>query len=58
MIYGLDGYTRHDVHYVWDGSGVTIEEGVEMAQYHIANVTTVAPKLVNRGQGKLHEYIY
>ncbi|XP_066904849.1 gamma-aminobutyric acid receptor subunit alpha-6 isoform X2 [Halyomorpha halys] len=49
LIIGSYGYMTDDVHYVWDESGVTIEKGVEMAQYDIVNVTTEAAKTALRG---------
>ncbi|XP_014280401.1 gamma-aminobutyric acid receptor subunit alpha-4 isoform X2 [Halyomorpha halys] len=50
LIIGSYAYTSEDLQYNWDEKGVTIEKGVEMAQYDVVNVSIVSGKTTIRGR--------
>ncbi|CAH1390017.1 unnamed protein product [Nezara viridula] len=50
LIIGSYAYTSEDLQYNWDEKGVTIEKGVEMAQYDVVNVSIVSAKTTIRGR--------
>ncbi|XP_073999928.1 gamma-aminobutyric acid receptor subunit alpha-6-like [Rhodnius prolixus] len=47
---GSYGYTSHDLVYSWTSKGVTLEPGVEMAQYDVVNITIKGDLFAYRGK--------